>query len=110
MVKEEQVRAVSADEHILKASWMHERFARLLESLLDKTRKNFVALQRNFLSVYPENSTARSMRMQSPLRMEEDVHRLERNRNPNFVSKKVNPSKRRPVEALDDSDTWWVFV
>jgi hypothetical protein len=97
---------VSDDEHILKANWMHERFARLLESLLEKTRKNFVALQKNFLSVYPENSTARSLRLQSNLRMEDDLHRVERNRNPNFAAKKVNPSKRRPVDALDDADTW----
>jgi hypothetical protein len=33
------IRAVSKDEHVLKATWMHERFSRLLDTLLEKTRK-----------------------------------------------------------------------
>jgi hypothetical protein len=38
--------------------------------------------------------------------MEEEVFRTERARNPNFAAKKVKLSKRRPVEALNDADTW----
>lgn len=102
-----KVRAVTADEHVIKATWMHERFARLLESLLDKTRKQFVSLQKNFLSVYPEKAAARGVRLQAGPRMDEEVNRAERTRNPNVAAKKAAVSaKRRPVEELDDADTW----
>ncbi len=102
------VRAVSNDEHIIKAMWMHDRFARLLENMLEKTRKQIVALQKNFLSVYNDNAAARASRLQPVLHMEEEVWRADRQLNSNFAAKAKQSAKvkRKPVEALDDNDSW----
>jgi hypothetical protein len=105
------VRAVSHDELVIKATWMHDRFARLLEALLDKTRAHISAIQKVFLSPYAENSVARAARLEPGLHMEEEALRADKAFNPNLASRAaLAPSsakaKRKPVEPLDDRDTW----
>jgi len=96
------VRPVSQDEHVLRATWMHDRFVRLLENLLSATTRTIISLQKSFLDA--EASSVRAQRLAPIFVMkDDDIWRTQKQLNPNFAKAK-SKIKRKPVERLVDDD------